>query len=197
MAESKPVVSKVLELPLKKGVIKIEVGETSQGRDQLVISVDQEAQTQSGLSREEGFKMFEKKENEVRRSKTPKIQKVIFLLRDHKHFVKYYEPRVVSLGPIHHGKEKYQLAETFKLKLAKVFVESSGKTIEEICDAIDGKIEELRKCFEKEVTEKYKNADLAWILAVDGCAILQYIDLAIKDKFEAFDIKNDSVAFCQ
>jgi hypothetical protein len=36
-----------------------------------------------------------------------KIQKVIFLLRDHKHFVKYFEPIMTSLGPIHHGNPKY------------------------------------------------------------------------------------------
>ncbi|KAG6690929.1 hypothetical protein I3842_10G037600 [Carya illinoinensis] len=138
-----------------------------------------------------------KEENGVRISKTPKIQKVIFLLRDHKEFVKYYEPRVVSLGPIHHGNEKYQLAETFKRKLAKVFVDSSGKTIEEICKAVDGKIKELRECFEEEVTKKYNDVDLAWILVIDGCAILQYIDLAISDKFKDSGIKNDSVAYCQ
>ncbi|KAG6638491.1 UPF0481 protein At3g47200-like [Carya illinoinensis] len=195
MAESKPVVSKV-EMPLKRGVIRIEDGETSQGHDKRVIPIDQEAQKQSGSSREERIKMF-KEENGVRISKTPKIQKVIFLLRDHKEFVKYYEPRVVSLGPIHHGNEKYQLAETFKRKLAKVFVDSSGKTIEEICKAVDGKIKELRECFEEEVTKKYNDVDLAWILVIDGCAILQYIDLAINDKFKDFGIKNDSVAFCQ
>ncbi|XP_035545188.1 UPF0481 protein At3g47200-like [Juglans regia] len=189
MAESKPVVSKV-ELPLKKGVIRIEDGETSQGRDQ-------EAQTQSGLSREERYKMFEEEENEVQISKTPKIQKVIFLHRDHKHFVKYYEPRVVSLGPIHHGKERYQLAEKFKLILAREFVKSSGKTIKEICEAIDGKIKELRECFEEEVTKKYNDVDLAWILVVDGCAILQYIYLAVLDKLKELNIKPDSVAFCQ
>ncbi|KAG2683575.1 hypothetical protein I3760_10G037200 [Carya illinoinensis] len=208
MVESKPVVSKV-EMPLKRGVIRIEVGETSQGRDQLVISVDQEAQTQSrGLvqprGREERFNMFKEEEikeeeiNEVRTiPKTPKIQKVIFLLRDHKHFVEYYEPRVVSLGPIHHGKEKYRLAETFKLKLAKVFVKSSGKTIEGLCKEVEEKIKELGECFEEEVTKNYNDVDLAWLLLVDGCAILQYIDLAIKDKFKELDIKHDSVAFCQ
>ncbi|KAG7958815.1 hypothetical protein I3843_10G037200 [Carya illinoinensis] len=184
MAESKPVVSKV-ELPSKKGVIRIEVGETSQGRDQLVISVDGEAQTQSGLSREERVKKF-KEENQV-----------IFLIRDHEQFVKYYEPRVVSLGPIHHGKENYQLAETFKSQLANEFFKSSDKTIEEICEVVDGEIKELRKCFEEEVTKKYNDVDLAWILVVDGCAILQYIDLAIKGKFKDLDIKHDSVAFCQ
>ncbi|KAG6671168.1 hypothetical protein I3843_Q011400 [Carya illinoinensis] len=198
MAESKPVVSKV-ELPSKKGVIRIEVGETSQGRDQPVISVDREAQTQSGSSREERVKKF-KEENQVRtseRTKTPKIQKVIFLRRDHEHFVKYYEPRVVSLGPIHHGKEKYQLAETFKSQLANEFVKNSEKTIEEICQVVDGKIKVLRECFEEEVTKKYNDVDLAWILVVDGCVILQYIDLAIKDKFKDLDIKHDIVAFCQ
>ncbi|XP_041027978.1 UPF0481 protein At3g47200-like [Juglans microcarpa x Juglans regia] len=197
MAESKPDVSKV-ELPSKKGVIRsIEVGETSQGCDQLVISVDQEAKMQSGLGREERFKMFEEEENEVRVSKTPKIQKVIFLLRDHKDFVKYYEPRVVSLGPIHHGKEKYHLAERFKRNLAKKFVKSSGKTIKDLFNEIENNIKELRECFEEEATKKYNDVDLAWILVVDGCAILQYIYVADKKKFKELNIKQDSVAFCQ
>ncbi|XP_042942788.1 UPF0481 protein At3g47200-like [Carya illinoinensis] len=176
MAESKPVVSKV-EMPSK--VVRIEDGETScQGRDQLVISFE-------GGTDAERFKQ------------RAKVQKVIFLLRDDKRFVKYYEPRVVSLGPIHHGKEKYRLAETFKHKLAKVFVERSQKTIKEICEVIDGKIKELRECFEEEVTKKYNDIDLTWILVVDGCAILQYIDLAINGTFKDHGIKNDSVAFCQ
>ncbi|KAG2683580.1 hypothetical protein I3760_10G037700 [Carya illinoinensis] len=200
MAESKPVHVSKVEMPLKRGVIRIEDGETSQGRDKRVIPIDQEAQTQSrGLvqpsGREERFNMF--KEEEINEVRTPKIQKVIFLLRDHKHFVKYYEPRVVSLGPIHHGKEKYRLAETFKLKLAKLFVKSSGKTIEGLCEEVEEKIKELRECFEEEVTKNYNDDDLAWLLLVDGCAILQYIDLAIKDKFKELDIKHDSVAFCQ
>ncbi|XP_041008848.1 UPF0481 protein At3g47200-like [Juglans microcarpa x Juglans regia] len=185
----------------KRGVIRMDdVGETSQGRHQLVISVE-EAQTQSCLVqpsvREERFKMFEEISEVRTKSKTPKIQKVIFLLRDHKHFVKYYEPRVVSLGPIHHGKEKYQIAETFKLTLAKEFVKRSGTTIKELCNKIEKIIKELRECFEEEVTKKYNDVDLAWILVVDGCAILQYIYLAVEDKFEEFNIKQDSVAFCQ
>ena len=50
-------------------------------------------------------------ENAKNHSPSPKMQKVIFLLRDQEDFKKYYEPRVVSLGPIHHGKEKYKLGE--------------------------------------------------------------------------------------
>ncbi len=47
----------------------------------------------------------------------PKIQKVIFFLRDEKDLQKYYEPRVVALGPIHHRNAKYQLGEQYKLLL--------------------------------------------------------------------------------
>ena len=42
-------------------------------------------------------------EENAKNQSTPKIQKVIFLLRDNNDFNKYYEPKVVSLGPIHHG----------------------------------------------------------------------------------------------
>ncbi|KAG7958817.1 hypothetical protein I3843_10G037400 [Carya illinoinensis] len=161
-----------------------------------------EVQMETTLREERYRKLMESSQHDwghraARTSTTHRIQKVSFLLRDHKHFVKYYEPRVVSLGPIHHGKEKYQLAETFKRKLAKEFVKSSGKTIEELCNEIEKNIKELRKCFGEEVTKNYNDVDLAWILFVDGCAILQYIDLAINNKFKDLDIINDTVVFCE
>ena len=67
------------------------------------------------------------RKNAVSQSRTPKIQKVIFLLRDHKDFKKYFEPRMVSLGPIHHGKENYQLAEKHKLVLTSEFIKIVAK----------------------------------------------------------------------
>ncbi|KAF5473214.1 hypothetical protein F2P56_009839 [Juglans regia] len=144
------------------------------------------------------FEMFEDTKNQTQTDGPPKIQKVIFLLRDHKHFVKHYEPRVVSLGPIHHGNKKYQLSEKFKLRLAREFVKRSGNSIKDIFMAIKKKITELRDCYEVEVNEKYKNdVVLTWILVIDGSAILQYICSAVADEFKKFKIKADSVAFCQ
>ena len=64
-------------------------------------------------------KMTETAKNVKNQSSTPKIQKVIFLLLDHdKDLVKYYEPRVVSLGPIHYRNRNYQLGEKYKFVLA-------------------------------------------------------------------------------
>ena len=170
-------------------------GETSSGATEA-------AQTTHNISiqatsLEERFKMvWEAGENAKNQSSTPKIQKVIFLLRDHENFEKYFEPRVVSLGPIHHGKEKYQLGEKYKLQLTYEFVNSSGIDINILYKKIEENIKELRDCFEEEVTKPYENDKaLAWLLFVDGCAILQYIYCATNSKFKELNIKTDSVTF--
>uniref|UniRef100_A0A2N9F1K2 Uncharacterized protein n=1 Tax=Fagus sylvatica TaxID=28930 RepID=A0A2N9F1K2_FAGSY len=108
------------------------------------------------------------------RTPTPKIQKVIFFLRDHKDFQKYYKPRVVSVGPIHHGNKKYQLGDDYKRLLTSEFVNCSGKTREHLYEKIEEKIKELRDCFDEEVTKDYDDEALAGLLFLDGCAILQF-----------------------
>ena len=62
---------------------------------------------------------------------------------------------------------------------------------------IGEKINELKDCFEKGVIEDYDDASLIWMLLVDGCAILQYIDCAVNNNFEKMNIKPDSIAFTQ
>ncbi|KAL4607592.1 hypothetical protein ACB092_09G186800 [Castanea dentata] len=138
---------------------------------------------------------------EARKKVTPspatKIQKVIFVLRDHKDFKKLYEPRTVSLGPIHHRNDKYQLGEQYKLVLTYEFVDGSKEKINDLCKMIGENINELRDCFEKGVIEGYDDETLIWLLLVDGCAILQYIYCAAKNKFKELNIKPDSIAFTQ
>ncbi|KAK4580912.1 hypothetical protein RGQ29_024532 [Quercus rubra] len=130
-------------------------------------------------------------------SPAPKIQKVIFVLRDHKDFKTHYEPRAVSLGHIHHGIDKYQLGEQYKLVLTYEFVKGNKEKINYLYKKIGKKINELRDCFEKEVTKSFDDEELIWLLLVDGCAILQYIYCAAKNKFTELNIKPDSIAFTQ
>ena len=130
-------------------------------------------------------------------SPTPKIQKVLFLLRDNKDFQKHYEPRAVSFGPIHHRNKKYKLGEKYKLALTYEFVNGSEEKISEFYNKIEENINELKKCFEEEVIEDYDDEELIWLLLVDGCAALQYIYCAANKKFNDLKIKTDSVAFTQ
>ncbi|KAF2289301.1 hypothetical protein GH714_034328 [Hevea brasiliensis] len=55
-----------------------------------------------------------------------RIQKVPFMLREDEEFKKHYEPRVVAIGPIHHGCPNFDYAETIKHRLAGHFMEEQG-----------------------------------------------------------------------
>ena len=95
---------------------------------------------------------------------------------------------------------KCQVTEEYKLTLADNFIEKSEKTVKELYDMIKKKIEQLRECFDAEVTKKYGDEDLAWMLFVDGCATLEFIDIVASgdnEKLQEFKIKNDHVAFVQ
>ncbi|XP_030945740.1 putative UPF0481 protein At3g02645 [Quercus lobata] len=142
-------------------------------------------------------RLREAEENAKNQSQTPKIQKVIFYLREQDDFHKNYEPKVVSLGPIHHGKPNYHLGEKYKLRLTNAFIKGSGKSMQDLYKKIKEKINELRTCFEEEVTEDYDDEALTSILLVGGCAILQYLYCATKNRFKELNIKTDSVAFGQ
>ncbi|KAM3690910.1 hypothetical protein ACJW31_09G155800 [Castanea mollissima] len=185
-----------MEFDSRKG-IRREAGETCSGATEEVQTQNIAIET---TKLEERFKtVMEARKNVFRQSRTPKIQKVIFLLRDHKDFKKYFEPRMVSFGPIHHGKENYQLGEKHKLVLTYEFIKDSGNNIQEVYKKVEENIKELRECFEEEVTKGYDDEALAWLLFVDGCAILQYIIYCANStiKFKELSINNDSVAFGQ
>jgi hypothetical protein len=105
---------------------------------------------------------------------TTKIQMVPEFLRSN--FVWQYEPRMVSLGPIHHRNSNYQSGEGYDYKetLTREFVRDSGKELNVLCEQINN-IQQLRNCFDVEVTEGLNDNELASLLCKDGCAILQYI----------------------
>ncbi|XP_041024519.1 UPF0481 protein At3g47200-like [Juglans microcarpa x Juglans regia] len=134
--------------------------------------------------------------NNAAQKASPKIQRVPLLLRDHQHFDKYFKPRIVAIGPIHHGEPKYKPAEAYKLRMANYFVQDSGTKDEILYDIVEKKIEQLRKCFDEEVTKKYDDQALAWMLFVDGCAILQCI-YYVFNECNDFKIKIDHMAFGQ
>ncbi|XP_041026651.1 UPF0481 protein At3g47200-like [Juglans microcarpa x Juglans regia] len=191
-------------LSKKVNVVITEAGETSRGRDN------------SGLRRrileigEEASELKKKRFEKLRKSKpdhpsintpnggqkaTPKIQKVPLLLQDHKHFDKYFKPRIVAIGPIHHGEPKYEPAEAYKLRMAYSFVEDSRTKDEILYDIVEKNIEQLRQCFDDKVTEKYSDQALAWMLFVDGCAILQSIHCAVSNNCKDWTMKYDLMAF--
>ncbi|KAG2687292.1 hypothetical protein I3760_09G044500 [Carya illinoinensis] len=199
MAGTREHLISVEELLSRKATLS---GETSRGRDisclqRRVVEVIEHGEEACELKK----KRFEKLREAGRdhpnggQKATSKIQKVPLLLQDHKHFDKYFKPRIVALGPIHHDTPKYQPAEEYKLRMTNCFVKESGKDDESLYNVVENNIKQLRQCFEEKVTEKYGDQALAWMLFVDGCAILQSIHCAVSNECTDWKMKYDLMAF--
>ncbi|KAK9987216.1 hypothetical protein SO802_032167 [Lithocarpus litseifolius] len=182
----------------RKG-IRREASETSSGATEEVLTHNIAIET---TQLEERFKtVMEARKNAVSQSRTPKLQKAIYscceitrITRSTLSLEWYHS----ALSTMHDDKANYQLAEKHKLLLTFEFINDSGKTIQEVYKKVEENIKELRECFEEEVTKDYDDEALAWLLFVDGCAILQYIYCATdpdNKKFKELSIKHDSVAF--
>ncbi|KEH41293.1 DUF247 domain protein [Medicago truncatula] len=98
----------------------------------------------------------------------PKIQKVASDLRNRKDFEKHYSPKLVSMGPIHHGRPN---------------LECNPKDLyQDIADNIN----ELKGLFADDVLtsvscEGFDNLEekLSWMLFVDGCSLLRILDIFV------------------
>ncbi|KAG4123392.1 hypothetical protein ERO13_D11G324150v2 [Gossypium hirsutum] len=118
----------------------------------------------------------------------PLIRKVPSALRRNEDFKKYFMPKVISIGPLHHDDLTLIESKELKLKLAAHFVKKVGKEM-------DG----LRKCYDPQELENYSedNKELAWMFFVDGCAILQAVYMRYDDDDDdgKLFIKNDLLRF--
>lgn len=132
----------------------------------------------------------------------PKIQRIPNFLRQNEKFVKdYYSPKVISFGPIHHGSERLKEGEKYKLLWTSIFVEEYGRKIDEdakqACEVlfkkIEDKIEELKKMFHEDTIEGHKDSDLAWMLFVDGCSLLHFMEYIDEQCPEALSLKFDQL----
>ncbi|PON32263.1 hypothetical protein PanWU01x14_362880 [Parasponia andersonii] len=127
----------------------------------------------------------------------PKIQKVPTILRGRENFGKFYEPRVVSFGPIHHDKHKF-ISEVYKKRFFAGFVERSGRDYKDLYKTIEDKISELKKLFDDDVIEVYgDDKALSRMLFLDGCFILMFIVSYVDGDFSSFNITNVHAAYIQ
>ena len=185
--------------------------ETSRGHDQFVTATNANHSTTNkkfvtandanhNTTNEKVFSLEDelKKLREARvKTEKPKIGKVVCYLQEHEKFKKCYKPMVVSLSPIHHCNTKYKEAEKYKLRLANEFIEKSGESDEELYNKVVKNIKHLREYYDQEVTKEYDDKNLAWMLFVDGCAILQFIYSDVHKEFQELKIKKGSSVLCE
>lgn len=135
---------------------------------------------------------------DTKQNEKPKIQRIPAMLEvEQNNYKKYYEPRAVPIGPIHHGNPKLKLAETFKPRLVAKFIEESEQKGEALYKMIEDEIKELRDSYDEEVTKCYDDESLAWMLFLDGCSTLQFIHSLVNGNLDILKIKIDQVTFAQ
>ncbi|TYH89727.1 hypothetical protein ES332_A13G002800v1 [Gossypium tomentosum] len=129
----------------------------------------------------------------------PLIQRVSPLLLNTKaDFKKCFEPRLVAFGPLHHGKPEFMRSEQVKLKFAARFALDNGYTDDqELFYRVMAEIGDLRKCYNPEDIAAYNDERLAWMLFVDGCAVLCAVRYVVEGKFDELNTKADLLVFAQ
>lgn len=136
-----------------------------------------------------------------------KIQRVPpHLLRNRKNFSKYYSPKLVSFGPIHHGDLNLQLGEQYKKMWAAEYIDSTKISPEELHKKVVQNIETLKPLFDDDLFTKnqrfseyekqgYETPEdmISWMLFVDGCALLRILEHAKLDKPYKMNVKVDQL----
>ncbi|XP_028761566.1 UPF0481 protein At3g47200-like [Neltuma alba] len=131
---------------------------------------------------------------QISRSTWPKIQRVAHHLRNRKAFAKYYSPKMVSLGPIHHGEPHLQLGEQYKLMWASMYVEANRNKAQRLHREIVVNIKDLKDLYTEDALRRFNDDELAWMLFVDGCALLQILKHPDILKPEPLKAKVDQMA---
>lgn len=65
------------------------------------------------------------------------------------------DPKVVSLGPYHHGKPELKFVEDFKPKALQMFIHGSNKDEDFFLKTTLEEIKDIRSCYLEKFTNKY------------------------------------------
>ncbi|MQM07335.1 hypothetical protein Taro_040174 [Colocasia esculenta] len=122
---------------------------------------------------------FEDESNErlrcIQERKQPKIQRVSSLLRDVETNKPFFEPKVVSLGPYHHGQQKFAAMEEIKRAAAARFAGGEAVPMCVFYNKVKSVVSAARKWYADKF-EDINDEDFAIMMFIDGCFILHFID---------------------
>jgi hypothetical protein len=110
--------------------------------------------------------------------------KVPPILRNKERSKDNYDPRIVSLGPYHHGKAELQAAQTIKTMLMQQIISKHGKSIEDLYIKVFELNEDTRSCYVVGSTEDYGDEEFALMMLQDGCFILCFIESVTSGKMD-------------
>ncbi|KAL6226498.1 hypothetical protein ACLB2K_000460 [Fragaria x ananassa] len=113
------------------------------------------------------------------------------MLRNHQYFEKYYEPRMVAIGPFHHNKPSCHMGEKFKLALAAKYIKASGRQAKDLHKIIEDNIDTLKDRYDEEATRSV--GVLYNALGCDEGVAQLFSEIELEDKRAIFWIQGHGV----
>ncbi|XP_039173800.1 UPF0481 protein At3g47200-like [Eucalyptus grandis] len=86
-------------------------------------------------------------------------------------------PRIVSIGPYHHGEQQLQMLQKHKWRYLHTMLDQTqphSVGLEDLINTVALKVEMIRQCY-SESTECFNGPDLVKMMVVDGCFIIQFL----------------------
>ena len=89
-----------------------------------------------------------------------------------------YSPRVISIGPFHHGNEKLKTMEKYKVKYLEAFIIRAEINMEDLKHFVEDFEESIRQCYEEPIL--FTSDDFVTMILTDASFI---IELFLRNKF--------------
>ena len=86
---------------------------------------------------------------------------------------KAYTPTTISIGPIHHCKNKFQIMETCKVRYLKSFISRTEKNLENFVSTISGMEGRVRSCYVEATLPLMHSDEFVKMILLDAVFILE------------------------
>ena len=121
-----------------------------------------------------------------KRSQKVTCPKVPPMLRRNERSKDYFDPRVISFGPYHHGKPEFQEAEMLKTNVMLEFIANSSTSFVEFYSKVCEINDYTRSCYVDGSTNKYSDDVFALMMLRDSCFILYVMENAVRNRWDEF-----------
>ncbi|XP_031285143.1 UPF0481 protein At3g47200-like [Pistacia vera] len=101
---------------------------------------------------------------------------------------KAYAPQVVSIGPLHHGKQHLKSMEKEKQRYLKEFLERTGAKLDDLLNLITEKEQQLRSCYAEEI--EFDHEEFVEMILVDATFI---IEVLLRSQFRDLQKQEDHI----
>ncbi|KAF5456713.1 hypothetical protein F2P56_026160 [Juglans regia] len=105
---------------------------------------------------------------------------------------KDYTPQVVSIGPLHHGRESLKAMEEHKMRYLKDFIERSQESLEFYIKVVEEEEVRLRSCYAE--TIPFRCDEFVKIIVVDTAFI---IEVLLRSYFPELQDRDDRIFYKQ